>query len=407
MKLMPRPVFAMLTLLAAAMLSLTGCHSNQSSHKDNVDAATSRWSTIRSEHKLQIATQQFETGDLDQSEKTLLEAIAADPQNPRLWSLAGRIALERGQLEKSSQRFTKAIEFNEKLAEAYYFRGIVNQRWKQFDRAHADYAKAYELQADSINFLLAVSEMLVAMSKTNEALALLESKTQYFDQNSGIRVALGQLYLVQGNFAKAAEYFRQASLLRPDDLQIVEDLVMARIGSKQYNETVSDIQRLVRDGRPERRAEMLHLLANTYMNADRIDDARTTYLELTRIDRNDVDCWIKLSEISLLRDELGPALSAANRVISLASHQPEGYMLAGLVWQKRKETDKALSHFDRAAQLAPGETQAMILRGITLEQAGRFDAARVAYQDALKRNPEDERAKKLLAQINRGADAQR
>jgi len=82
-------------------------------------------------------------------------------------------------------------------------------------------------------------------------------------------------------------------------------------------------------------------------------------------------------------------------------------MLAGLVWQKRKETDKALSHFDRASQLAPGETQAMILRGITLEQAGRFDAARVAYQDALKRNPEDERAKKLLAQINRGADAQR
>ncbi len=399
-----RPIVA---LLAAAIFSLAGCHANQASHKENVDAATARWSVLRSEHKLTIAKQQFETGDLDQAEKTLLEAIGADPKNARLWSLAGRIALERGQLEKCAQRLTKAIEFDETLAEAYFFRGIVNQRWKQFERGHADYLKAYELQADNIGFLLAVGEMLVAMDRTDEALALLEDKTTYFDQNAGIRTAIGQLHQMKNDFPKAAEYFRQASLLRPDDLQIVEDLAMARIGSRQYALAIGDLQRLIREGRPDRKAEMLHLLASTHMSANRIDDARATYLELTRIDRNDVDCWIKLSEISLIKEDFNAALSAANRVISLASHQPEGYLLAGLVWQKRKETDKALSHFDRAAQLAPGETQAIILRGITLEQAGRFDAARVAYQDALKRNPEDERARKLLAQVNRGADAQR
>lgn len=404
MLLTRRPIVA---LLAAAIFSLAGCHANQTTHKENVDAATARWSTLRSEHKLTIAKQQFETGDLDQAEKTLLEAIGADPNNARLWSLAGRIALERGQLEKCAQRLTKAIEFDEKLAEAYFFRGIVNQRWKQFERAHADYLKAYELQADNVGFLLAVSEMLVALGRTDEALSLLEDKTNYFDQNAGIRTAIGQLYQMKSNYSKAAEYFRQASLIRPDDLQIVEDLAMARIGSQQYALAIGDLQRLVREGHPDRKAELLHLLASTYMNANRIDDARATYLELTRIDRNDVDCWIKLSEISLIKEDLNAALSAANRVISLASHQPEGYLLAGLVWQKRKEVDKALSHFDRAAQLAPGETQAIILRGITLEQAGRFDAARVAYQEALKRNPEDERAKKLLAQVNRGADAQR
>jgi tetratricopeptide (TPR) repeat protein len=394
-------------LLAAALLSLGGCHANQSSHKENVNAAESRWAKIRSDNKLTIARQQFETGDLDQAEKTLLEAIGADPVNARLWTLAGRIALERGQLEKSAQRLTKATELDPKSAEPHYYIGIVQQRWKQFDRAHEAYAKAYELQADNVNFLLAVSEMLAAMERTDEALALLESKATYFDQNSGIRVAAGQLYLVKGNFLKAAEYFRQASLLRPDDLQVLEDLASARIGAKQYKEAIGDLQRLVKECRNERRVDLLQTLASTYMSANLIDEARATYLEITRLDRNDIDAWIKLGEISLAREELGPALSAANRVISLASQQPEGYLLAGLVWQKRKEIDKALTHFDRAASLAPGEVDAVILRGITLEQAGRFDAARVAYKDAMKRKPEDGRAKRLLAQLNTQADAQR
>ncbi len=393
--------------LPAAIFSLAGCHANRSGHAENVKAAESRWNLIRTEQRLTIARQQFETGDLEQAEKTLLEAIAADGEEARLWVLAGRVALERGQLEKCSQRLTKAIEFDPNLGEAYYFRGIVFERWKQFERAHEDYSKAYELHADNVGFLLAVSEMLLALDRSDEALALLESKTTYFDQNAGIRVALGQMFQMRGDFKKAAEYFRQASLLRPDDLQILEELAMARIGDKQYDLALADLQALARDAKPERKVELLHLLASTYMNAGRFDDARTTYLQLTRLDRNDVECWIKLSEISMQADELGPALSAANRVISLASHQPDGYMLAGLVWQKRKDTDKALAHFDRAAQLAPSDADALILRGITLEQAGRLDAARSAYQEALKRQPNDERARRLLEQVTRGADAQR
>jgi len=403
---MPRTSHKLLILLAA-VLSLAGCHSNTTSHEKNVAAAEDRWRHIRTEHKLQIARQQFETGDLDQAEKTLLEAIAADALNARLWSLAGRIALERGQLEKSAQRLSKAAELDPKLAEAHYFHGIVLQRWKQFDRALEAYNRSYALQADNVMFLLAVSEMLVALERPGEAIALLEGKTSYHDQNSGIRMALGQLYLLKGDFAKAAEYFRQASLLRPDDLAVLEELATARIGAHQFKEAAFDLERLVKEARPERRAELLHTLASTYMSANRMDEARTTYLELTRIDRSDVESWIKLGELALAKGDYGPALSAANRVISLAAQQPEGYLLAGLVWQKRKEVDKALSHFDRAAQLAPNEVDAVILRGITLEQAGRFDAARAAYKEAVRRNPDDPRAGKLLAQINARADAQR
>ncbi|MEX2216456.1 MAG: tetratricopeptide repeat protein [Phycisphaeraceae bacterium] len=399
-----RTLIAVITV--ALIASLAGCGSLGKTHQENKDAAAARWNDIRSGYKLSMAKGQFETGDLDEAEKTLVEALSVDPMNPRLHTLAGRIALERNQLEKSFQRLSRAIELDNKipephlkLADPHYYVGIVLQRWKQYDRAYAAYMKAYELQSDNISFLLAVSEMLVAMDKQDDAIKLLESKTIYFDQNAGIRAGLGQLYMMRGNYLKAGEYYRQASLLRPDDLRLLEDLAMARMGAGDFSSAIEDFKRLMDESKPERKPDLLRLLASAQLNAGRMEDARASYLELTRLDRTDVAAWTKLAEISLQQNELGGALTASNRVIALAGQDATGYLLAGLVWQRRGDIDKALTHFDRAAQLAPEKVDAVILRGITLEQAGRLDAAAAAYTEAKRRNPEDPRAGKLLSQV--------
>ena len=66
-------------------------------------------------------------GDWDTAVEYYRRAVQAKPERTDY-----RIALERGQLEKSAQRLTKAAELDPKLAEAHYFHGIVLQRWKQF-----------------------------------------------------------------------------------------------------------------------------------------------------------------------------------------------------------------------------------------------------------------------------------
>ena len=401
---MPRSVFRRIVSAlvgAGAVLVLVGCASGPTRHEDAVNTADARWKQLRSSQFMRMAQQQFDTGDLDQAEKTLLEAISVDAANPHLHILAGRLALERGQLERAYQRLDLARELDEKLSPAAYYQGIVLQRWKKFDLALQCYEQAYELEPDNVAYLLAVGEMLVALDRSGDAVARLKDKADYFAQNAGIRAAIAQLHAMRKEYERAAWWMRQASLLAPDDAKLREDLAMLQLSAGQTDEAIESLEGLCAAEMVHERRDLFVALAAAYQQAGRPGEARKAYLKLTRANPRDADAWLALGELAWAGNDLGSALTAAQRVMAVAPKRHEGFLLAGMVWQKRGRHDDALRHFDRAARLAPHVAEPAILRGITLEQAGRLDAAAEAYAEALRRQPDDPRARTLLARVTR------
>jgi tetratricopeptide (TPR) repeat protein len=390
--------FAVLILSA-----LTGCQSDQTNHEKNVQAANKRWSEVRASSILQMAQQQFDAGDLEQAEKTILEALSIDPELPILHVLSGRIALERGQLERSYHRFDRAIELDDKNPDPYYFQGIVLQRWERYDTALERYTKANELQPDSVAHLLARAEMLVALDRTDDATTLLLDKFGYFDQNAGIRTALGNLAIMKGDFKQAASYFQQASLLLPDDLQILQDLALAQLASDQIPEAVRNLEYLTQQPDLIDRSDLKRSLASAYLAAGRHGDAKQTCLKLTRNDPSDLESWIKLGEIAWVTDDTSGVLMASQRIKLLARDRHEGYLFAGLVLQKRGQIQESIVEFQQAAELAPNDSEALILQGVSFEQSGQPDRAVQAYSEALRRQPGDAYAKRLLDHLSAAA----
>lgn len=388
-------------------LSMTACGGERSKgHVKAVNAANDRWLSLRSNMMLKLAQQQFDTGDLDQSEKTLVEAISTDPKNARLYLLAGRLAIERGQLERSYTRLATAIELDASIPETYYFQGIVLQRWQRYDEALAAYQKASELQSDNPSFLLAVSEMFVSLNRVEEATALLKSRVRYFDQNAGIRVAIAQLALMRKDAAEASDYLKQASLLRPDDTQITENLAVAQLAAGQTVAAIETLERLCANPLLASRRDLQRSLANAYMQAGRTSDAKKAFVRLTQTNAADVESWIDLGQLAWSQEDQAGALLAANRAMSLAPKRHEGYVLAGLVWQKRDRLDEALRLFDRAAELAPQSAEPVLLRGLALQRNGRKAEAAKAYAEALRREPSDSRAQQLLATVSEASERQ-
>ncbi len=386
------------TLLAAALLtfSMLGCQSN---HKKHVNAANVRWRGMRSTLMIQMAQQQFDAGDLDQSEKTLTEAIKIDPTNAKLFTLAGRVALERSQLERAYHRFKSAIESDPQYALAQYFQGIVMQRWTQFDAALVYYHRAFELEPDNAAYLLAMTEMLVALDRTDEAMEILNEKMTYFDLNAGVRLAIGQLYVMRGDYKKAAEYFQQASLIRPEDPLIHEELSLALLASGQPAEAARRLERLCEDPQLSHRRDLVRSLGDAYFAAGRFVEAKEKYLKLTRENPLDVDTWIKLGELAMTLHDAPGAMLAAKKAMKLAPDRHEGFLLAGVVLSKTNNFDRALGMFNQAAKLAPGNSTPVLLRGVTLEREGRLQEAAQSYAEALRRQPDDRRAQQLLAKI--------
>ena len=396
---------ALLTI-TGSLVMVSGCEAvttaltPKSGHNKAMNGAAGRWNTMRSSSMLKLAQQQFDTGDLEQSEKTLVEAMAVDASNPPLHVLSGRIAIEHGQLERARDRFQFALELDPKQVSALYYQGVVYQRWQQYDKAYTVYQQAYDMQSDNISFLLAMSEMLVSMSKRDEAITLLESKVVYFDQNASIRSALGQLYYMNQDYTNAVKYLKQASYLSPDNLMMIENLASAHLAGESYLEAIALLERLVEEPENQSRVGLKRMLAVAYERANRLTEAAGVYIKLTRIDRRDVEAWYKLASISLVRDDTAGALTAAQRVMALDGSRSEGFLIAAVVMQRRGELDQAIRLFDRAAALAPTSVEPVLLQGIALERAGKKTAAASAYTEALRRSPDDARAKNLLNRLS-------
>ncbi len=128
---------------AALVLSLTpalmGCQ-GKGNHDKWVDDSVTEWSRVKSSVAMEMAQSHFNSGQIALAEKTVEDAMQADPENPQLWLMAGRVALENSELEIAYQRLSKSNEYGEKLegykneekAKPYYYQGIIDQRWQRF-----------------------------------------------------------------------------------------------------------------------------------------------------------------------------------------------------------------------------------------------------------------------------------
>lgn len=384
--------------------SLLGC---QDPHEVAVKNAHAKWNDVKSSIALEMADGQFNAGQLGLAEKTVEEAMSNDLGNPGLWLMAGRIAFENSELETAYQRLAKSIELGEakegyprkQKARPYYFQGIIDQRWQRYDSAKERYTMAYERDPENVAFFLARIEMMVQIGDMDGATKELEEQATYFDQNPTVRALLGHVYRRQGNGEKAAIWFKQASMLAPEDMKLREEVARSMATVKRYDEAARALMELTLSDYGASRKDLHRLLAESYTNLGKLREAHAMYTKLTAMDRTSVHDWSRLGELSYRIDDQAGALEAANRLINLVPDDHRGYLLAGMVWNKRERLDRALSMFDRAAELAPKDTTPLVMRGMALQKNQKPAAAADAYKQALEINPDDTRAQRLLTSV--------
>lgn len=405
---MTAPRFAAhLVLMTAMGLGLIGCNTD-GNHGKWVDDANFRWNDVKSSIALQMAEDQFNSGQLGLAQRTIEDAMVNDMENPGLWAMGGRIALEESKLETAYKRMGKAIEYGEarqgyagkEKAKPHYYQGIISQRWQRYEAAKDSYTKAYAFDVENVAYFLARVEMMVQLSELNEATTELEDKATYFDQNPTVRALLGHVYRKQGEHEQAVVWFKQASMLASEDMKLREETARSLIAVKRYAEAARELSTLVETEYGSARADLFRLLAESYVKDGDLRAARGVYQKLTSMDRTSVHDWSKFGELAYRLGDEATALQAANRLINLSPDNHRGYLMAGMVWNKRGRLDRALSMFDRAAELAPNDTTPLILRGMALQKNERPAAAADAYKQALSIDPDDKRAKHLLSSVS-------
>ncbi len=221
-----------------------------------------------------------------------------------------------------------------------------------------------------------------------------------------MRVTLAHIEKMQGNQAEALRWFKEAALLAPLDMVVREQLAEAHLAAGNIDDACVAMRRLVRDPDYAHRDDLRRRLAAAELEGGRVGDARQLYIDLTASHPGNVSDWTELAELSWRMQDQGGTLIAANRIMELAPNEANGYLMAGLVWQRRGETRDALHLFDRAAELDPLAATPVLMRGLTLQKEGRWAAARDAYAAAMERDPADARIPRLHASAAAAASAE-
>lgn len=381
----PARAVLLASAICAVAAGLSGCKGQGNYTSAAVKHSQQRLGAIKAGAEFETARQQFFSGDLDKALKTIDSAIRNAPSVTKSYNLRGRILLERGDYEDAIASFDAAIEMDDSQIESYFNRAIAFERVNRWDLAIRDYKHCRTLDPTEPRYLVAAAEMLVEMGRIDEARSMLLEGLERHQHSAGVRRTLGSVALLDGMPDYAARLLREARLLEPRNTGVLEDLARAEMAANRYADAEVVLTQLLAEPNMASRRDLMHMRIRCLIEVNRLVDARTALLTLTRDDAGSADrvAWLTLGRVALRLNDLPRLRQSASRLIAIDASQPDGRLLMA-AWQRRRgDLDGALRSLDAAIELAPRQGEAWAMRSVVLKELGRdaeaADSLRTAH----------------------------
>lgn len=400
MRRMPIPHLTAIILA----LAVVGCGGPSKKGREARGEANSRMNLTNSRIAYEQAEQAFLAGQFDRAMREIGTAISRSPDQAPYKVLLGRILLETHRMQSALDAFDAAIVLDEGLAEAHYYRGIVLQRWGRHDQSADAYARAFELDASRLQYLLAAAEAEVATDRVEAARLRLLAQVANFENHAALHQLLGQIAMMQGEFPAAVQRFRRAQLLAPDDRMLLEELRRAQQRCGDLAGALSTVRRLQSLSATPCR-DLLRLEARCLAELARYAEARSVYIELTRQHPEDLDAFIELAGVAHHLGDQRRLQQCAARIAMLAPDRWESPFFRALVERSEGRGEDAVRELQRAIELAPRNATPRVLLGIEHQRAGRLEDAYRAFAGVLRLEPDHPIARRLIAQVDPEIDA--
>ncbi len=387
------------TLVTFAVALAIGSGSIGCANKQK-NMAKERWNAARANVLASLARDQYNAGNFDNCAKTIRDALAMQPKNVQLRILSAKLAIERGQLELADAELKTTRELDPKNAEADYLSGVVQQRWADASGALEYYDAALVKNPGEITYLLAKSETLVALGRSDEALTALKDRVVFFEHSAAIRDAIGQLLLETGDTAGAIDMLRQASILSTDDLVIREHLALALFAGSRPREAAPMLAKLVQDEPHASRGDLWMALGECRLQTDDIRGARDAFEVAARLQPASSHALLCIGKAALRMGDYVKADLALRKGLALDAGNAEGHLLLGYLRLKQDRNEEALVAFRKASALNEVDLVSQCMIGFTFKKLGHADEAVKYYGRVLQADPKDPLAARLMATVD-------
>ena len=187
-------------------------------------------SALKRNAQIQLATDLDAADRSDEAIKILKDVVANDPKDLEAIVALGNIERGRKKFADCAETYSKGIavlpEGNDKSNSVYYYyRGICEERSKQWPKAEADMRKSLELQPDQPHVLNYLGYSWIDQGvNLDEGMKMIKRAVEQRPDDGYIVDSLGWAYFRIGNYEEAVKNLERAIDLKPEDPTINDHL---------------------------------------------------------------------------------------------------------------------------------------------------------------------------------------
>jgi tetratricopeptide (TPR) repeat protein len=187
-------------------------------------------SPLKRNAQIQLASNLDTVERSDDAIKILKDVIAVEPKDIEAIMALGNIERGRKKFADCSATYSRGIEAMPATAEknawvTYYYRGICEERSKQWSKAEADMRKALDLQPEQPHVLNYLGYSWIDQGvNLDEGMKMIKRAVEQRPDDGYIVDSLGWAYYRIGNFEDAVKHLERAIDLKPEDPTINDHL---------------------------------------------------------------------------------------------------------------------------------------------------------------------------------------
>ena len=205
------------------------------------------------------------------------------------------------------------------------------------------------------------------------------------------QLALGRQELLVDDVPAARKAFEQALAIKPDYLPAA--LMLAQMGPEERQEGVASIEKYVQQNPKSREGRLA--LAQTYLAADRLDDAKKQFEILHKASSTDLMPLMALSLIDVQQKKYDEARQYLMQYSQVAEKTPgadpgQGYIYLAQLAAEQKDNAQAQQWLDKIQPNSQQYVPAQITRAQMLDKEGKVDDARRQLASIQADDPRDQ-----------------
>jgi len=172
--------------------------------------------------------------------------IEQDSKDSEAHIFLGALLAEEGKFAQSEKYFKKLSKNKEYETPylAHYYLAKVYFEWgkKYHKKAEASFKKSLSLEPESIDVVMALSQLYKSQDKVKKAVKLLESFQDKFGPRQRIASYLGNYYLEQENLEAAYKQYEYLESFESQDMNTKVRMALILIELKKYNRAIAKLR---------------------------------------------------------------------------------------------------------------------------------------------------------------------